>query len=139
MSPRERERFDAILEEIIDDLPPALHELLAEKPLIVDDAPDPDLLREMGMDETDEDLCGLHQGVPLTERSVESEASVETMHLFREGIVRLAGGWRRRRTPEGELVGGEDAVRREIRITLLHEIGHHFGLEEDDLDHLGYG
>jgi predicted Zn-dependent protease with MMP-like domain len=34
--------------------------------------------------------------------------------------------------------GGEDRVREEIRITVLHEIGHHFGLDEDDLDRLGY-
>jgi len=44
------------------------------------------------------------------------------------GILELAGGWE----------AGEDVVREEIRITLLHEIGHHFGLDEDDLAGLGY-
>lgn len=42
--------------------------------------------------------------------------------------MNLAGGWER----------GEEAVREEIRVTLLHEIGHHFGLDEDDLADLGY-
>ena len=57
--------------------------------------------------------------------------------LFRRGIVDLAGGWEAR-TEEGCAVGGEVAIREEIRITLLHEIGHHFGLDEDELDRLGY-
>ncbi|MHC4429586.1 MAG: metallopeptidase family protein, partial [Planctomycetota bacterium] len=62
----------------------------------------------------------------------------ETIHLFREGIIDHAGGWERWTDEDGEPLGGEEAVIREIRITLLHEIGHHFGLDEDDLEALGY-
>ena len=39
---------------------------------------------------------------------------------------------------DGTALGGRDHILREIRITLLHELGHHFGLEEDDLERLGY-
>ena len=53
----------------------------------------------------------------------------DRMMLFREPIMRLADWWAGQ--PDGELG-------RQIRITLLHEIGHHFGLDEDDLAALGY-
>ena len=49
-----------------------------------------------------------------------------------------AGGWEEWTDEDGAALGGEARVVREIRITLLHEIGHHFGLDEDDLDRLGY-
>jgi predicted Zn-dependent protease with MMP-like domain len=41
-------------------------------------------------------------------------------------------------TRDDGTIGGEDAVREEILVTLLHEMGHHFGLDEDDLERLGY-
>ena len=54
------------------------------------------------------------------------------MMLFRGPIIRLAG-WRGRRDDQATAELAE-----QIRITLLHEIGHHFGLDEDDLARLGY-
>lgn len=127
MTRARRERFDALLERVLETLPPRLHELLDEAPLIVEDRPSARLLEELGLDEAEDILCGLHTGTPITERSVEHEGELpETIHMFREGVVEHAGGW-----SERELL-------REIRITLLHEIGHHFGLEEDDLAQLGY-
>lgn len=126
----ERERFDALLDEQVAALPPHLADLLEEAPLIVDDRPTPEMLAELDMDgEPPESLCGLYSGIALTERSVEPGGDLpETIHLFRSGILAHAGGFE----------AGDDAVRREIRITLLHEIGHHFGLDEDDLERLGY-
>jgi predicted Zn-dependent protease with MMP-like domain len=125
---RVRSHFDAMLESLLEELPPRLHELLEEAPLVVDDRPDPRLLAELDMHDDPDGLCGLHSGVPLTERSVEDPWAAEVIHLFRAGIIAVAGG--------------EDAtdadLLREIRITLLHEIGHHFGLDEDDLAALGY-
>ena len=128
MSPAERRRFDALLEAVLAALPGRLHELLEEAPLIVDDRPDADLARELDLEHTDE-LCGLHTGTPLTERSIEDVPSVpDVIHLFREGILVTAGGWR----------AGKAAIAEEIRVTVLHEVGHHFGLEEEDLEELGY-
>jgi predicted Zn-dependent protease with MMP-like domain len=134
----ERRRFDALLERVLDALPPRLHELLEEAPLIVEDRPSRKLMKELDIDEEDELLCGLHSGTPLTERSVEHSDMPETIHIFREGILEQAGGWTPRRDEEGNWIGGVDALTREIRVTILHEIGHHFGLEEDDLAELGY-
>ncbi|HRP61813.1 MAG TPA: metallopeptidase family protein [Phycisphaerales bacterium] len=140
MNPAERERFDALLEEVLDCLPQRLHDLLEEAPLIVEDHPSPELLAELGIDGEDESLCGLHSGTPLTDRSVSQGSDLpETIHIFREGIIEHAGGWEPWEDEEGNVWGGEDEVFEEIRITILHEIGHHFGLDEDELEQLGYG
>ncbi|MHC5023507.1 MAG: metallopeptidase family protein [Planctomycetota bacterium] len=141
MSPAERDRFDALVEQVLDALPRRVVDLLAEAPLIVEDAPSPDLLEDLGLGPEDEDLlCGLHTGTPLTERTVdEAREDVEMIHLFRLGVIEQAGGWAPWEGDDGSRHGGEDEIRRQIRITVLHEIGHHFGLEETDLEELGYG
>ena len=129
MGPAERDRFDSVLERLLRDLPKNYRAMLEEAPLVVDDQPSPELLEQLGMHD-DEILCGLHSGIPLTEQTHDQTDALPTvMHLFREDIVDHAGGWD---------IGDGAAVEREIRITLLHEMGHHFGLEEEDLRRLGY-
>ena len=115
-------------------LPAEVAGWLDEVPLIVEDEADAALLAELGMG-ADEDLCGLHSGVPLTQRSVEDEGWLpDEIRLFRGPIMRMAGwSWR------GRQRGRRSELSRQVRITLLHELGHHFGLEEEDLDELGYG
>lgn len=135
LSQQLREQFDALLEEAIGQLPDDIHALLEEVPVIVDDEPSPALLRDMDMDdETDVMLCGLHWGVPITERSVDDTGMLPTnIYLFREPIMSLAAMTSHRR------VASEDDLYEQIWITLLHEIGHHFGLDEARLEALGYG
>lgn len=132
--PSLRRLFDRLLDEEVARLPPQFRAALDEVPLVVEDEPTARLLEEMGM-RPDEDLCGLHQGTPLTERGVEQASWPDQLRLFRGPIVAQAD------FPDAdypEAKGTEDDLRREIRITLLHEIGHHFGLDEDDLEKLGY-
>lgn len=134
----ERERFDALFEEALDQLPEAIRELIEEVPIIVEDEPSRRLLEQLagewGEDPAElhpEDLCGLHSGRMLTERSVLDDADLpEDIHIFRLGVIEAAGGW--------DQEEAEDIVYEEIMVTLLHEIGHHFGLDEDDLAELGY-
>lgn len=129
MKRADRERFDALVERVIGDLPEGIARLLEEMPVVVEDLPDEAILRDMGMDASEADeLCGLHTGTANTEASVEQTDLPSQIMLFRVGILEQAGGWE----------AGEDAIVEEIRITLLHEMGHHFGLDEDDLDRLGY-
>lgn len=126
------DRFDALLEQILDALPEALHQIMAETAVIVLDRPTPDMLAELDM-EPDEalDLCGLHTGMMATERSLEDSGVLPNqIHLFREGIIALAGGF-------GD-AGSDSRVAAQIEITLLHEIGHEYGLDEDQLRELGY-
>jgi len=129
ISAKQRERFDALLDQLIAQLPEHLQQLLEEVPLIVEDEPGRSLQAELEVE--DAELCGLHWGTPLTERSVSAPWGMpDRMMLFRGPIIRVAA-YRRGRD--------EPALRRQIHITLLHEIGHHFGLNEDQLEALGYG
>lgn len=122
------------------DLPRGILALTEEMPVIVEDRPEQKLLDELSKEageriEPDE-LCGLHTGVAFTERSVTSSGELPSeIRLFREGILAEAGGWEEPDEDAGEV---EDSIYEEIRITLLHEIGHQFGLDEDDLERLGY-
>jgi len=143
-----RERFDTLLEDALHSLPPNVRELVERVPVVVLDCPTPrmlDSLKKDGMLEPEADgldLCGLHTGIAITDRSLEDPAGwggsfgsgdaagPESIHLFRMGIIDLAGGW--------EQPHADEEVYEEIRITVLHEIGHHFGLDEQDLEDLGY-
>ena len=175
MTRRQRDRFDAILEEEIDALPQGVRNLLDEVPVIALDRPSRRMILDLGMDPADPDswlLCGLHTGRADTERSVEHSGELPSeIHLFREGIAALArqhladapaaanaadadnsaphaagADGDAAPAPDAGSATDEDlpespfdrALRRQIRITLLHEIGHQFGLDEDDLARLGY-
>lgn len=77
-------------------------------------------------------LCGLYTGIPLGQRSVEQSAVLsDAIHIYREGILALASD-RWGAVDEAEL-------RHQIAVTLLHELGHHFGMGEAELRQLGYG
>lgn len=134
MSPALRRLFDRLLDEEVAKLPAPFAKALEEIPLIVEDEPSAQLLEEMGMGE-DEDLCGLHQGVPITERDHAYEGLPTTIHLFRGAIIAQAD-YPDEDYPQAP--GTQADLRHEIRVTLLHEVGHHFGLDEGDLERLGY-
>ena len=131
----ERDRFDALLEEAIEALPDELRDLIEQVPVIVEDHPDREVLEEFRdehgtLPELDE-LCGLHSGIPFTERQLEGDPELPPeIMIYRLGIIAAAGGWDQ---PEAD-----DIVYEEIMITLLHELGHQFGLDEEDLRRLGY-
>ena len=133
VSDRMRDEFDSLLDGQVAGLPGDLQALLEEVPLIVENEPSDRLLDELAVDRRTTELCGLHWAVPLTEKSVWRGAEMPgRMMLFRGPIVRLVAR-------EGSGRVAREQLRRQIRITLLHEIGHHFGLDEQDLSALGYG
>jgi predicted Zn-dependent protease with MMP-like domain len=139
MTDAERQRFDALLEQVMRDLPMSVRELFDEAPLIIEDRPTKSILREFGLDPDDDTLCGLYSGTPMTDRSVDgAPLTPDHIYIFREGIVQQAGGWDLCEDEEGNPMGGEEEVAEEIRITVLHELGHHFGLDEEDLMQMGY-
>lgn len=136
MNDAQRERFDALVHEAVGELPEDFAAVLDEMPLVVLDEPTPEMIRDLGGDEADaRDLMGLHTGIATTERSIEESGSLPSqIHIFRKGIVESLGGWEAIDADEE----GEEALYEEILITLLHEIGHQLGLDEDDLEKLGY-
>lgn len=125
---KKRKQFDKILEEVIAELPENVREMLAEVPVIVEDEPSKEILRDMNAFHEGEpsDLCGLHSGIPITEKSVQdTDAQPPVILLFRGPIFRIVDG-------------SEEELEEQIRITLLHEIAHHFGYSEEDLEKIGY-
>jgi predicted Zn-dependent protease with MMP-like domain len=130
MFPAQPPPFDQLLEQVLSELPPRLRALLEEVPLVVEDHPSPSVLRHTGLGP--DELCGLYTGIPLTDRSVlHSGAMPDVITIYRRGLLAASTDRRGRCTP-GRLL-------RQIRKTVLHEIGHHFGLDEDDLRGYGYG
>ncbi len=126
-----RARFDRVLEEVLAELPDQVVRILDEVPLIVEDHPSPEIMREKNLRSPDE-LCGLHDGIPLIfPEARPARDRPEGIFLYRAGVLASSVN-RRGRVSLSEL-------RRQIRITILHEVGHHYGLSEEDLDELGYG
>jgi predicted Zn-dependent protease with MMP-like domain len=125
-----RDYFDRQLDGVVSQMPPRVHELLQDVTLYVEDHPSREVMRQMGVRRRSQ-LCGLYSGVPLTQRHVElSGVLSDAVYIYREGILAMA-------TDRSGRVD-EDELRRQIRITVLHELGHHHGLGERELEELGY-
>jgi predicted Zn-dependent protease with MMP-like domain len=120
-----KQRFAKLVEEALAELPEPFAKHLEEVSVEIKERPTPRQLRRAGLEE-DELLLGLYVGHPLTDRSVElSGVLPDAIYIFQEDV---------------ELVSENEAdLKEQVRTTVLHEIGHHFGMDEDDLDELGYG
>ena len=131
MHPRDRKHFDDQVDKVLAKMPSLVHELLERVPMHVEDHPSEEVMLDRSVEYLD-DLCGLYTGIPLTQRSIEHSGTLpDVVTIYREGIL----------TAAADQVGRirNDRLREEIRITILHELGHHHGLTEDDLSELGYG
>jgi len=130
MNTKLRNLFDQQLERVLSELPAQVRKLLDDVPLVVEDYPSREVLRETGVQDRGE-LCGLYTGIPLTERSIEhSGVPSDVVHIYREGILNQA-------YDSDDQIDTEE-LRKQIRLTILHELGHHHGLTEADLRELGY-
>jgi predicted Zn-dependent protease with MMP-like domain len=122
-----KERFSRLVEQALAELPPQFAEHLEEGPVQIERRPSQRLLRSLDMEE-DELLLGIYQGASLLNRvEAEGRGSPPPNHIliFQEDIELVCES-------EADLI-------REVRTTVLHEVGHHFGMDEEDLDKLGYG
>ncbi len=116
--------FDRALRAALSELPPVFRDALTNVAVVVEDYPPDWLLDELGIPPGDT-LYGYYHGVPLPERSIQDSGNLpDTISIYRGPLEEDF------RDP-GELA-------REIRITLLHEIGHYFGMREEELERLGY-
>lgn len=105
-------RFDDLVSDALDELPPEFGRLMRNVVVVTEDGDDPDLL-------------GLYEGIPLTERLSDYSAVLPD----RITIFRLATC--ARCDTEAEVV-------EEVRTTVIHEVGHHFGIDDDRLHELGW-
>jgi predicted Zn-dependent protease with MMP-like domain len=118
-------QFAKLVERALAELPEPFAQYLEEISVEIRDRPTRKQLAEVGLEE-DELLLGLYHGRPRTERSVlDGPAMPDVIYIFQEDVELVSDG-------EQQLVD-------EVRTTVLHEIGHHFGMGEDDLNELGYG
>jgi len=128
----ERRRFEELVDEALEDLPEQFAARLENVDVVIEGEPSRRILRDMGIPRGGT-LFGLYQGIPQTERTTSYGAVLpDRIAIYREPILDEADAI----CPEdGDF---EETVRQVVRRTVLHEIGHHFGLSDDDLERLDY-
>ncbi len=117
----DRRSFEAVVEESLERLPEEFRSRLHNVAVLIEDQPSRALLRSMGLPPR-ETLLGVYQGTPYPDRGVTTYANVlpDRIILFKRPIE--------------ELGGGLAAIRRRIAETVVHEIGHYFGLSDEEMD-----
>jgi predicted Zn-dependent protease with MMP-like domain len=105
-------RFEEMVADALDTLPPGLTRVMRNVVVVVEDGTDPHLL-------------GLYQGIPLTERMSDYSAVLpDKITIFRNAICAICDT--------------EQQVVDEVRTTVVHEVGHHFGIDDERLHELGW-
>jgi predicted Zn-dependent protease with MMP-like domain len=112
MDPIDVDAFETLIAEALEEIPDELRAEMENVAIIIDDESPPG------------PLYGLYEGIPLTERGTYAGVRPDQITLFLNTICRSA------RTP--------DELAQRVRVTVLHEVGHHFGLGEARLRELGW-
>jgi predicted Zn-dependent protease with MMP-like domain len=107
--------FESHVATALDTIPPDLAVLIDNCVVLVEDDPPEDVRP---------DTLGLYSGIPLTERVSSYSGLPDTVQIFRNPILAICDN--------------EEDVVEEVRITVVHEIAHHFGIDDDRLHELGY-
>jgi predicted Zn-dependent protease with MMP-like domain len=115
-----RQAFEALVRDALAAIPQDFRERFNNLEIVVEDHPAPDLIAEMGL-EPGETLFGLYHGTPLTERSWSHGNELPDRIVIYQRA--LEGAF----DDEGELF-------EEVCLTIIHEAGHYFGLEEDEIE-----
>ena len=109
------ERFEELVSDALDLIPTALAQAIDNVVVLVEDR-----------DPEEPDVLGLYQGTALTERdSTYAGALPDTITIFRESLL--------------DICETEDDVVEQVAITVIHEIAHHFGIDDERLHELGWG
>ena len=115
--------FDRLVSEALDSLPADIAQRLENVDVVVEDEPPQEFLDGLPRGSS---LFGLYHGIPLTKRgSSYSNVLPDKISIYRGPITRY---WRR-----------PDEIRAQIRRTVIHEVGHYFGIPEKRLHELGWG
>ncbi len=117
MAELSRADFEIVVAEALDQVPGELTALMDNVVVLVEDEPPPG---------EPADLLGLYDGVPLTERDPGAPPLLpDRITIFRGPLTRMCSS--------------RDEVVEEVAITVVHEIAHHFGIDDDRLHELGWG
>jgi predicted Zn-dependent protease with MMP-like domain len=110
-----RRRFEELVADALDMIPPGLAAAMDNVVVLVDDRHD-----------TEPDLLGLYEGVALTERTSNYGGVLpDRIMIYQDAIL--------------DFCDDEDDVVHEVAVTVVHEVAHHFGIDEDTLQGLGWG
>ena len=125
-----RREFDRLVRQTFEELPRGIRNAMENVAILLEDRPSgDDLPTGEDLEDAGSDgrytLFGLYTGVPLAERGGALPTLPDTIILFQRPIESVC-------TSKQEVI-------RQIRITLLHELGHYLGMTEQDLERLGYG
>lgn len=114
------EEFDRWIQEALAELPPRFAALAEEVAVVVEEEPSLEVLRDLEL-ESEDDLLGLYQGIPIDETSFFQPAGElpARISIYRGPILRVC------RT-KAEVI-------QEVRDTVVHELGHHVGLDDDEM------
>jgi len=109
------QRFDQLVSDALDLIPPALTDAMDNVVVLVADRhPDED------------DLLGIYEGVALTERNSDYTGALpDAITIYRDALL--------------DVCDSEEEVVDQVAVTVIHEIAHHFGIDDDRLDELGWG
>lgn len=114
MEPVPPRRFAALVDDALDGIPDELWARLDNVAVVTED-----------VDADEPDLLGVYDGVPLTEREEYGGVLPDRIVIFR--------------LPLCAMVADEDELVEEVRVTVVHELAHHMGLDDDELHDLGWG
>jgi predicted Zn-dependent protease with MMP-like domain len=120
---RETLDFYELVERALEGLPPELSSLLDNVAIVVDDWPE--YSTPLVSEDSDNALYGLYEGVPLTQRGASYHGALpDKITIFRGPLERDFS---------------QDELEEQIQVTVVHEIAHHFGFDDDRLEELGWG
>lgn len=114
-----REQFHKLVQDAIDRIPRRFARAIHNVVIVIEDEPSDELLDEMAVEDNDT-LFGHYEGTPLTERSGYGNTLPDRITLFKGPI-------------EEDCEDDEDEIFVEIGLTLIHELGHYFGMDEDQI------
>jgi predicted Zn-dependent protease with MMP-like domain len=114
--------FEDLVAQALDSLPEEIARAMQNVEVVVEEEPPAEMLKGLPRGTT---LLGLYHGIPLTSRERYDRALPDKISIYQRPIVRLA------RTPE--------RIREQVRRTVIHEVAHHFGIDEARLHELGWG
>jgi predicted Zn-dependent protease with MMP-like domain len=116
-----RAEFERVVNEALESLPKRFADMVENVVIAVEDEPTDEDLESIDDGDDDSELLGIYRGVALTERAHDMQLLPDEIAVFRGPINRVARS--------------RDEAVREVRETVIHELGHYFGLDDDEMPH----
>jgi predicted Zn-dependent protease with MMP-like domain len=124
-SPVDKNEIRKEIARVLDKLPRQFRKQLHNVEVVIEERPGEELFLDAGLDPEQDTLYGLYQGIPLPDRSsLYPPILPDKITIFSEPLL--------------QDFPDPDELREQIRITVLHEIAHYFGFDDDEIDKLGY-